>query len=365
MRTTVITPALNIKKISGARLDNKNNIRISQKLPETNSCEEKNCIPCKDLKNKISFAYYYAQTKDTSKSLSFKGVGVSQSDNLTSKSPSLHILRKDSISSLKKADVVVFITHPDDEVFFLPILKYANEGKTIQFIYCTSGENGCHRNDAPTAQEELKKWRENELLCSLDSLGINKSPVELDFADLNLYKHSDEINTLFDRILEQCQPEIVLSFGPDGITGHPDHKQTGKCAFDAVKKYNELSNSDTKLYNPVFSDRSCQNLSELAKNARTDAFDFISPSPYAKNAKIVDVSQYEEQIRNSLLCHNSQWKESEVNAITNFYTTNPVELISLEEFPDVDTQTSPWKLRNESKQINNSGAISPNNLSSN
>ena len=45
------------------------------------------------------------------------------------------------------------------------------------------------------------------------------------------------------QIISKVNPKIVLSFGPDGTTGNPDHKKLGELVFNAVKEnYSNFKN---------------------------------------------------------------------------------------------------------------------------
>ena len=87
------------------------------------------------------------------------------------------------LPDLPKADVLVLLAHPDDEIFFLPIMKKLEEGKSVQFVYSALGEKGHYKAGAPSTKEELIKHREIELLDALNELGIKRSPIVLDIPD--------------------------------------------------------------------------------------------------------------------------------------------------------------------------------------
>lgn len=36
-------------------------------------------------------------------------------------------------------------------------------------------------------------------------------------------RHSDEVRAKGDEVIRSFRPEIIISFGPDGISGHVDH----------------------------------------------------------------------------------------------------------------------------------------------
>lgn len=265
----------------------------------------------------------------------------------TSEKHNLKILKMTDLPDLPKADVLVLLAHPDDEIFFLPIMKKLEEGKSVQFVYSALGEKGHYKAGAPSTKEELIKHREIELLDALNELGIKRSPIVLDIPDLEFYKdeYAQKISKAYEKILETISPQEVWSFGPDGITGNGDHKITGKIAFDNVRNYNENYNKNIKLFQPALTKSDAQRLKDYSSYT-TDAFDFVAPSdvhvPYQQN-----VSKYKEKLENALNKHKSQWTQNEVKAIRDFYNNTPVKYVSRSQFPEVDAMSNPWKIRKE------------------
>ncbi|MDT2257851.1 PIG-L family deacetylase [Paenibacillus larvae] len=115
--------------------------------------------------------------------------------------------------------------HPDDESFGCggTIPKYHHAGASISLVSATSGCKGKPGPFQLTTREEKAKHREGELQRACGILGVDK---------LILYRYLDgEVNQvgkkeLTDRIaatiLEEA-PDVIVTFPPDGISGHPDH----------------------------------------------------------------------------------------------------------------------------------------------
>ncbi len=260
----------------------------------------------------------------------------------------LTILRKDDIKNLQKADVLVLLSHADDEIFFLPVMEALNKGKSVQFVYTAKGEKGHYKAGAPNTENELVKHRENELLDALNALGVERSPIMLEIPDLELWKEENkrEISELYEKIIEKVRPQEVWSFGPDGITGNNDHKITGKLAFDTVNAYKKSQNPAAKLYQPALTPADAQRFKDYSSYT-TDAFDFASPSKVPPAGRI-NAAKYRDKFEKSLNIYKSQWTPNEVKAIADFYTNTPVSYTSLETFPEVDGAENPW-LERENK----------------
>lgn len=264
----------------------------------------------------------------------------------------LSVLRPKDIESLEKADVLVMLAHPDDEVFFSPVLKYINEGKSVQFVYCAKGDKGAYRDSAPTHPEDLAAYREIELCNALNELGVKRNPLKLSIEDDSLYLHKEKLNDYADRIIEKVQPEVIFSFSPYGYTGHPDHKAVSKVTIDALNKYNSTHDKQIEIYQPVLSEKTAANFHNYAKQESSDSFDFVEKGAYTNSTsdgvKKVDVRKFKKQIKNSLKCHKSQWSDNEVKAIHKFYMNNPSELASIRSFDDTNEKyENPWKKRED------------------
>ena len=262
----------------------------------------------------------------------------------------LKILRPDDINSLKKADVLVMLAHPDDEVFFTPVLKYIKEGKSVQFVYFAKGDKGAYRDYAPTNPEDLAAYRENELCNALNRLGVSRSPLKFSIEDDSLHLHKKELEDYANRIINKVQPDVIFSFAPYGYTGHPDHKAVSKAAIDSMNLYNSTHKKQIEIFQPVLTPKTAAAFHDYAVKENSDSFDFVEEGADVDSDDVikVDVKEFEKQILSSLKCHKSQWSDEEINAIHKFYVDNPAELKSITSIEDKnETYENPWNKRAE------------------
>jgi LmbE family N-acetylglucosaminyl deacetylase len=125
--------------------------------------------------------------------------------------------------------LVAVFAHADDEGAAAPILaRYAREGARVYLVVATDGSQGAAHTATPRGPE-LARARADEARCATDALGI-QPPILLGFPDAELGHYSDDPARLV-RLAEQLQrefqrlrPDAVLTWGPDGATGHPDHR---------------------------------------------------------------------------------------------------------------------------------------------
>ena len=141
--------------------------------------------------------------------------------------------------------LVAILAHADDEIPAGPILaRYAREGARVFLIIATDGGQGTGgggsgvRRDS-VAPDELARTRAEEARCSAQALGA-QPPLLLGFPDGKLGEITDR--TLLVRLtarlaeeLERLRPDAVVTWGPDGGTGHPDHRIVSGVATQLVR----------------------------------------------------------------------------------------------------------------------------------
>jgi LmbE family N-acetylglucosaminyl deacetylase len=121
--------------------------------------------------------------------------------------------------------------HPDDESVVAPVLaRYAREGVEVHIVYATAGEHGVRQHFEIPSGMTLGECRRREAEAAARELGI-KPPIFLGFEDGSLGQFTSppgkvlrELTTKLSRILEELQPDAIVTWGPDGGYGHPDHR---------------------------------------------------------------------------------------------------------------------------------------------
>lgn len=122
--------------------------------------------------------------------------------------------------------LMAVLAHPDDESLGLGgvLARYNHEGIKTTLVTATRGERGRY-GDLPErpSLEEVGRMREKELRSASLKLGIR----EVEFLD---YKDGDldradphEAISKITHCIRRHRPQVVLTFGPEGAYGHPDH----------------------------------------------------------------------------------------------------------------------------------------------
>ncbi len=120
--------------------------------------------------------------------------------------------------------------HPDDEVFCAggTIASYSAQGHEVMVVSATKGDAGQIRDANIATRRTLGSVRAGELQQSCQHLGVHQA-LCLDYGDGTLKDLDIEVlvaNVV--KIIREFRPEVVITFGPDGAYGHPDHIVIGE-----------------------------------------------------------------------------------------------------------------------------------------
>lgn len=128
--------------------------------------------------------------------------------------------------------------HPDDEVFSCAgiLAIAATNGQRVMCMTATRGELGV-QDELRWPQAKLGEIRTKELQDAYRILGISEH-CWFDFPDggVNLIDEKEGLRAV-EQCIEQCHPDTILTFGPDGMTGHQDHQTVSSWATKLAKKY--------------------------------------------------------------------------------------------------------------------------------
>ena len=134
-------------------------------------------------------------------------------------------LLDDGVPSGGRCRLLGVFAHPDDETFCAggTFARYAEQGAEIMVVSATRGQAGQIRDAAAGRRRTIAAVREAELRLACERLGITKVRC-LDHVDGTLADAA--FPALVDEVAEvicEFRPDVVITFGPDGGYGHPDH----------------------------------------------------------------------------------------------------------------------------------------------
>jgi N-acetylglucosamine malate deacetylase 2 len=190
------------------------------------------------------------------------------------------------------------LAHPDDEsVGCGGALALAHaDGVTTRLLLATRGEAG-----TPDGEPDPKFGgiREAELICAAKAMGLDEVSILDGYADGSV---ADEP---FERLVSEIQswladrrPDAVITFGPHGVTGHPDHIAVGNATRWAVERLADAGQAPNAVYviSPVFD----------PSGSRYD----LSPEEQAATHRI-EITAVADRKLAALECHASQTDTAE------------------------------------------------------
>ncbi|NMC11460.1 MAG: PIG-L family deacetylase [Chloroflexi bacterium] len=121
---------------------------------------------------------------------------------------------------IKPKRMLVILAHPDDESFAVggTLAKYARKDVQIILLCATRGEAGIPGLNSTEAGE----IRERELRKAAEHLGIEVYFLGYQDGELASVKPETLLETIACWV-DLVKPQVILTFGPDGVSGHPDH----------------------------------------------------------------------------------------------------------------------------------------------
>ena len=136
--------------------------------------------------------------------------------------------------------------HPDDETYLTAGLmaRAVRAGSRVVCVTATRGEGGSLDEERwPSAT--MGEVREQELMRGFAILGVTEHHW-LDLPDIDMDTALPEAGAGKVRaILEEVQPDNVLTFGPDGMTDHAAHKSVCRWTTEA---FHELAKTGAMLH---------------------------------------------------------------------------------------------------------------------
>jgi LmbE family N-acetylglucosaminyl deacetylase len=137
--------------------------------------------------------------------------------------------------------VLAVFAHPDDETYGPggTLAKLAAEGAQVRLITLTRGESATMGDSPRYSPELLADTRERELNCAVRALGISEHK-NFVFPDKALERvPREELASPIKEALEDFRPHLVVTFHPEGISGHNDHRTVSRLLTDLLTAASE------------------------------------------------------------------------------------------------------------------------------
>lgn len=155
---------------------------------------------------------------------------------------------------MSATDVLLGIfPHPDDEAYSAggTLALAVRAGWTVHILCATRGEGGESADPMLATPETIGAVRSDELAAACRVLGA-QPPHFLDYRDGTL---SDvdlpEAVGRIVRVIRQVKPRVVITLGPDGVYGHPDHIALHKLVTPAFRSAGGGTRFPEAVYGPT------------------------------------------------------------------------------------------------------------------
>lgn len=198
------------------------------------------------------------------------------------------------------ANLLAVFAHPDDESFRSggTLALLARRGARVQVLTATRGQAGSRGNPPLCSLDELPAVREAELRCACAALGL-LPPILLDYQDGQLAEADPEgLAAQILQVVKETRPQVMLTFGADGLSGHPDHISIGQAAAEAFRRAEEVA----ALYTLAVPRSLAESLGMKQIRAVSDE----------SIALTVDVSAVWNAKMSAIRCHRTQSGESPI-----------------------------------------------------
>ena len=227
--------------------------------------------------------------------------------------------------------------HPDDEAFPVGGVLASNvaDGRRVRLITTTLGEEGDIRQEGSATKETLGNVRRIELSCAVQALRLESNELygyrDSGMVGWEANNHpqafinapEDEVVERLVREIRMFRPQVILTFEPGGLYGHPDHISISKhttTAFDLASNPSAFPNQlaeGLETHTPqrlFYSARRKGFRLEWATKLRTAGIDFPMPGPeqlaHGNPPEDIhlelDVSDHLETKMACIICHRTQ-----------------------------------------------------------
>src|SRR4051794_6413002 len=210
-----------------------------------------------------------------------------------------------------KAPVLAVFAHPDDERVIGPLLsRLAREGRETHLVIATDGSQGVRDFAHIPAGPQLAAARLKEATCAANRLGVRKLHViGLPDGGLASFDVLGKLRPAVAAIIDSLKPAAIITFGPEGGTGHPDHRLVGDVVSQVVQSDARYANIDL-LYASLPSERlRTAPRANPTVNGMTEALLTVRV-PFEER----DLAAGREEFA----CHRTQYSPTEMDAVNRY-----------------------------------------------
>ena len=207
-----------------------------------------------------------------------------------------------------RGSVLAVFAHPDDERVIGPLLsRLSRDGREVHLVIATDGSKGVRDHAGIPAGHPLAAARKLESECAAKRLAVRELHLlGLEDGGLASFANLARLRTELASVIARVRPSAIITFGPEGGTGHPDHRLVGNVTTQIVQS-DERHRTIDLLYASLPSERlrsappSTPNVNGVAEDLLTVRVPFESQDLVAG--------------QEAFACHRSQYTSAEMDAI--------------------------------------------------
>lgn len=211
--------------------------------------------------------------------------------------------------------LLAIFAHPDDETSVGPLLaRYAREGATVYLAIATDGQKGVREHAGIPAGAELAAQRAGEARCACKALGI-EAPILIGLEDGAMGQEENKAALIREvtRLFAELRPDAVVTWGPDGLSGHTDHRIVSAVVTEV---YQASEDPPGQLYYVGFATESVERLARtLEAQGQGMPLSMRTVRERYLPVRIAYEDVDGEANGRSLACHESQYTPEEMAAI--------------------------------------------------
>lgn len=223
--------------------------------------------------------------------------------------PALVAMLPTAAAAQSHRPILAVFAHPDDERVVGPLLsRLSREGRDVHLVIATDGSKGVRDYAGIPAGPRLAAVRAKEAQCAATRLGVRRLHMagmedgSLGASMANLA----ELRTRLSAIIADVKPEAIITFGPEGGTGHPDHRLVGNVTTEIVQG-GELHRSIRLFYASLPTER--------LKSAPPSTPNVSGVAGELLTVRIPVEARDLAAGRQSFACHATQYTPAEMDAI--------------------------------------------------
>ncbi|MBL7860769.1 MAG: PIG-L family deacetylase [Cyclobacteriaceae bacterium] len=218
--------------------------------------------------------------------------------------------------------ILVVVAHPDDETGFgAALAKQSRLGNKVTVVVAVDARN--HTQFISAAPDSVAKAKRRDVECSCGKLGVE--PLFYEFLSLDR-KHGardgvrDAVETgvsfreKLKQTLLEVQPDLIITFGPDGEYGHPEHIIVGSLVTELLLREGWVSKYPLYYFGWTRS-----------QEANGDGWVRYAEDGYF-NVVVNYTDEDEARAMESIRCYTSGFSPAEMNEMIEFERTRKNEL---------------------------------------